>query len=460
MRGAAPATERLPALLDQRREVLSTFLAEEGERIARACHDMARAFARGGMLFPFGTAAAASDAAHVAVEFMHPVIVGKRALPAVATTNDVTGASDLAALARAGDIAMGIAHEADDAAVERFLAEARSRGLLTLALGPRAAATQADHRFSVPSDDPQIVQEVQETAYHVLWELVHVFFEHPGLLDDACITCGDVAVEGRVVGVRGRTAIIEKDGLREEVAVDLVEGVATGDLLLCHAGVALERLPERPASDPTPAQGAGDPTAFLYPFLEAEEADLDQVLADVRASTLRKGSDVLELQRGIDTDAVDVCARAVQDRLEAGGRLIAFGNGGSSTDAQDLTGDCLARGWPAVCLTNDVATVTAVSNDVGFDNAFGRQLIALAREGDVAVAITTSGSSPNVVAALEEARRRQMLTVAITGYDGGRLAELDWLDHLFVVRSDYVPRLQEVHATIYHLLLEAIGERR
>ena len=200
-------------------------------------------------------------------------------------------------------------------------------------------------------------------------------------------------------------------------------------------------------------------TEFLYPFLEAEETDLATVLADVEASTLRKGEDVIELRRQIDLAAVAECAAAVRARLERGGRLIAFGNGGSSTDAQDVTIDCRVRGWSAIALTNDVATVTAVGNDVGFENVFARQLIPLARPDDVALAISTSGSSPNVVAALEEAHRRGLLTCAITGYDGGRLRALDWLDHLFVVESDYVPRLQEAHATIYHLLLDAVGDR-
>ena len=202
-----------------------------------------------------------------------------------------------------------------------------------------------------------------------------------------------------------------------------------------------------------------DPTGFLYPFLGAEEKDLDTVLADVSASTVRKGTDVIELRRGIDLDAVAVCGRAIRERLERGGRLIAFGNGGSSTDAQDVVGDCLAHGWPAVALTNDAATITAVGNDVGYDKVFARQLIPLARAEDVALAISTSGSSPNVIAGLEEAHRRALLTCAITGYDGGRLRELHWLDHLFVAPSDYIPRLQEAHATIYHLLLEVIGER-
>ena len=200
-------------------------------------------------------------------------------------------------------------------------------------------------------------------------------------------------------------------------------------------------------------------TEFLYPFLESEKTDLATIVVDAEASTVRKGMDVTMLRRTIDLGAVAACADGVRARLQRGGRLIAFGNGGSSTDAQDLAADCCTLGWPAIALNNDPATITAVGNDVGFDKVFARQLIALGRESDIAVAISTSGSSANVVAGLEEANRRRMLTCAITGYDGGRLAELAWLDHLFVVHSDYVPRLQEAHATIYHLLLEAVGSR-
>jgi D-sedoheptulose 7-phosphate isomerase len=451
---AAPGRDHLAARIADRERALEVFFEREQARLASACHELARAFARGGTLVAFGTAAAATDAAHVAVEFMHPVIVGKRALPAIALSSDATGAARGSRLAGAGDIALAIAHGPPDPAVERFLEGARGRGAVTLVFGAAGSMPAADHGFAVASEDPQIVQEVHETAYHVLWELVHVFFEQPGLLDEACITCGDVAVEATVVAVRGATAIVERDGAREEVAVELVEDVREGDLLLCHAGVALERL----AAGVGETQG-DDPSGFLYPFMSSSApSDLDAVLADVSASSVRKARDAIELRGEIDLDAVRGCAAAVRERLQRGGRLIAFGNGGSSTDAQDLAADALARGWPALALNDDVATLTAVGNDVGFQNVFSRQLIPLARPADVAVAITTSGSSANALAGLEEARRRTLLTIGIAGYDGGRLAELDWLDHLFVVGSDYIPRLQEAHATIYHLILEAIGD--
>lgn len=221
-------TDRLRGLVDERERVLADFLAAHADALALACHAMARAFSAGGTLVACGTGAAASDAAHVAVEFMHPVIVGKRALSALAARE----------LARPGDIALGLVHGGRDPEVEELLARP---DLLTIALtGPERIA--ADFSFAVESDDRQIVQEVQETAYHVLWELVHVFFEHPGLLADACITCGDVAVEARVVAVSNGTATIEREGAREQVAVDFVDGVAVGDTVLCHAGVALERI--------------------------------------------------------------------------------------------------------------------------------------------------------------------------------------------------------------------------
>ncbi|MBA3822006.1 MAG: SIS domain-containing protein [Deltaproteobacteria bacterium] len=427
---AGAVSDRLSRLVAERESALLTFLEAEQDRLARACHDMARAFAQGGVLVPFGTGAAATDAAHVAVEFMHPVIVGKRALPAL-----------VGAGGRAGDIALVLAHRPADVAAREFLSSATARGMLTIAFG--ADAMDADHAFVVPSGDPAIVQEVQETAYHVLWELVHVFFDHPGLLEDTCITCGDVAVEADVVAVAGATATVQRGEAREEVAIDLLEDVRVGERLLCHAGVALEKL-------------EGDAASFLYPFMGAVESDLDAVLTDVRASTVRKGADATALRRSIDLGEIARCGAAIRAALEAGGRLLAFGNGGSATDAMDVAADVRALGLPAAALVDDVATITAVGNDVGFDNVFSRQLIPLARSGDVALAISTSGSSANIVAGLEEAHARGMLTCAITGYDGGRLAQLGWLDHLIVVRGDYVPRLQEAQATVYHLLLERL----
>ena len=178
-----------------------------GSGLARACHAMARSFARGGTLIPFGTGAAATDAAHVAVEFMHPVIVGKRALPAIAPTNDPTGASRLAPRLRAPTTSRS--------AISHGAGLTRARGVPRRGAPPRPADDRDDRRgrraagrrpraSPCPATTRRSCRRLQETAYHVLWELVHVFFEHPGLLDDACITCGDVAVQARVVAVAQR----------------------------------------------------------------------------------------------------------------------------------------------------------------------------------------------------------------------------------------------------------------
>jgi D-sedoheptulose 7-phosphate isomerase len=177
-------------------EVPDAFFAAESGRIAEACWAMARRFHAGGRLLAFGNGAWATDAQHVAVEFVHPVIVGKRALPALALTNNsaaLSGGADfarqLAVLARPQDIALGFSPDGGCANVLAALEQAKAQGLLTIGLaggdgGPFAGA-DLDVCFVVASHDPLAVQETHETLYHVLWELVHVFFEHEGLLRNA-----------------------------------------------------------------------------------------------------------------------------------------------------------------------------------------------------------------------------------------------------------------------------------
>jgi D-sedoheptulose 7-phosphate isomerase len=158
---------------------------------------------------------------------------------------------------------------------------------------------------------------------------------------------------------------------------------------------------------------------------------------------------------------------AIAGRLERGGKIVAFGNGGSATDANDLVADCVAppEGFepiPAVSLSAEPANITAIANDVGVEALFLRQLIAHARPEDVAVGISTSGGSANILSALAEARKRGMLTVGLVGYDGGRIVSERLTDHAVVVRSDYIPRIQEVQASVYHVLrvlLEELRER-
>ena len=176
-------------------------LARQAGAVAAACHAMAVRFHRGGKLIVFGTGGASADAQHVAVEFVHPVIVGKRALPAISLTTDVatvTGIAERAGveaifahqlryLAAPADIALGISVDGDNDSVLAGLLAARELGLLTIALvggdgGRTTRAHTADHVLAAASDDPRVIKEMHVTTYHILWELVHVFLEQPGVL--------------------------------------------------------------------------------------------------------------------------------------------------------------------------------------------------------------------------------------------------------------------------------------
>jgi D-sedoheptulose 7-phosphate isomerase len=203
-------------------------------------------------------------------------------------------------------------------------------------------------------------------------------------------------------------------------------------------------------------------THSLYPFLYEGDADVEAVVEQVRRSTADKAREVAELREWVVTAEerrLPACAASMARRFAGGGRLLAFGNGGSSTDAQALAATFLcpggdARPLPALALTNDIAVVTALCNDIGFDVVFSRQLAAFGRERDIAFGLSTSGNSPNLLRAFDEAARRGLLTVGIAGYDGGQMAERGGIDHLFVVPSSSVHRVQEVQTTLYHLLWE------
>ena len=203
----------------------------------------------------------------------------------------------------------------------------------------------------------------------------------------------------------------------------------------------------------------------LYPFLYEETTGFDAVLEAVRRSTAEKAAEIVAVRRTVAEQLgrqLEACAREMAARFSAGGRLFTFGNGGSSTDAAAVAGMFLAGGagarpLPALTLTADVAVLTALGNDVGFDVVFARQVAAMGRPGDIALATSTSGGSENVLRALEEARRRGLLTVGLAGYDGGRMAEAE-LDYLFAVPSASVHRIQEAQTTLYHVLWTLVQE--
>ena len=209
-----------------------------------------------------------------------------------------------------------------------------------------------------------------------------------------------------------------------------------------------------------------EPTNFLYPFIDAQEDDPKSLLADLAASAQAKAAESLALRRSTleaNTELIDSAAAEMARRFSTGGRLFTFGNGGSCTDcttlarlfAQPLVGEPL----PAWSLTADQAIMTALGNDVGFELVFARQLIARGKSGDIAIAMSTSGSSPNLMAAFKEARRRGMYTIGFAGYDGGAFAKSPDVDACFVVRSQSVHRIQESQALLGYQLWLAVHDR-
>jgi D-sedoheptulose 7-phosphate isomerase len=379
-------TAQIEQRLLARNKVLEWFFALEACRLAEACREMSERFLRGGRLLAFGRGPYATDAQHVSVEFVHPVIVGKRALPAL----DLSMAFEpwLKSLVQADDIVMGFGPPEGDQEVWGALDIARRRDAMTFAL-PGAGGSY----FCNPATaDPFIHQELVEILYHTLWETVHVFFEHREL--------------GHDVGEAG----------------------------------------------------------FLYPFLGKEKQETLDIVAEVAASIQMKVRDDARLRAQVakeESEKIGCAAVAMREHIDQGGKLIIFGNGGSATDANDWAIDCVMpppeyESIPAVSLSMEPANISAIANDVGTELIFQRQLIAQARPGDVAIAISTSGGSKNIVTALEEAKKRNLLTVALLGYDGGEVARRGLADFPLIVRSDYIPRIQEVQASIYHLIRETL----
>ena len=209
-----------------------------------------------------------------------------------------------------------------------------------------------------------------------------------------------------------------------------------------------------------------EPTNFLYPFIDAEEDDAKSLLADLAASAQAKASESLALRRSsleANADSLDRAASEMAHRFAAGGRLFTFGNGGSCTDSTTLAGlfarPPIGKPLPAWALTADPAILTALGNDVGFELVFARQLIARAKAGDIAITMSTSGSSPNLLRALAEARQRGLYTIGFAGYDGGAFADNPDVDTCFVVRSQSVHRIQESQALLGYQLWLAVHDR-
>lgn len=370
----------------QRNRLFEEFFSREALRLAGACREMAERFLRGGRLLAFGRGPYATDAQHVSVEFVHPVIVGKRALPALDLS--ILFRPWVQTILRPEDIVMGFGPPEGDPMVWATLQEARAQNAMTFAL----PGNEGSYALEPVTDDPFVHQEMIEILYHTLWETVHVFFEH------------------------------------RELGHDLGE------------------------------------TEFLYPFLGREKQGTDDLIGEVANSILMKVHDDAKLRDRVgreQSEQISNTALAIQERLQRGGKLILFGNGGSATDANDWAIDCVLppSGYqpiPAVSLSMESANITAVANDIGTDAIFLRQLIAQAQPEDIAVGISTSGGSRNIIMALDEARKRNLLTVALLGYDGGEILRRGLVDFPVVVHCDYIPRIQEVQASIYHIIRELV----
>src|SRR5271163_242986 len=386
----AQADSQLIAQIEERlllrNQIVEEFFAREAFRLAEACRAMSERFVIGGRLLAFGQGPYATDAQHVSVEFVHPVIVGKRALPALDIS--VLFRPWLEAILHPEDIVMGFGPPKGDDEIRSALEFAERKNALTFAL-PGVAGSYAVQEFT---DDPFIHQEMIEILYHTLWESVHVFLEHREL--------------GHDVGAAG----------------------------------------------------------FLYPFLGQEKQETTDLVSQVAASIKMKARDDSALREQVAREqagAIATAALAIHERALRGGKLIIFGNGGSATDANDWAIDCVLppesyRPIPAVSLSLEPANISAIANDVGTDVIFLRQLIAQARPEDVAIGISTSGGSRNIIMALEEARKRKLLTVALLGYDGGEIKRRQLADFPIVVQCDYIPRIQEVQASIYHIIRETL----
>jgi D-sedoheptulose 7-phosphate isomerase len=381
---------RLSAKIEERlllrNEIIGLFFSREARPLAEACHEMSERFLRGGRLLAFGRGACATDAQHVSVEFVHPVIVGKRALPAL----DLSMAFEpwLRAILTPEDIVMGFGPPEGDSEVGAALAWAGSQNAMTFAL----PGLEGSYALQPATQDPFIHQEMVEIFYHALWETAHVFLEHRAL--------------GQEVGQ----------------------------------------------------------SEFLYPFLGEKKQQTVDIVEDVAASILMKVQDDTQLRTQVakeQAEQIALTADEIHRRLVRGGKLILFGNGGSATDANDWALDCVLptsghRSIPAISLSMEPANITALANDVGTEVVFLRQLIAHARPEDVAIGISTSGGSRNIIMALGEARKRGLLTVALLGYDGGEILRCGLADLPIIVRSDYIPRIQEIQASVYHVIQETL----
>lgn len=209
--------------------------------------------------------------------------------------------------------------------------------------------------------------------------------------------------------------------------------------------------------------GAG---SFLYPMLDPQERDAPALLGDLARSAQSKARESAALRAtslSVLHEQLDRAADAMAQSFRGGGRLFCFGNGGSATDAAGLavlfTAPTSGRSFPARSLVADTAVLTALANDVGVDVVFSRQLLAHGRAGDIALGLSTSGGSANVLRAFDEAGRVGMTTVGLAGYGGGAMRTCQGLQHCLAVDAQSVHRTQEAQSAVAHALWQRVQLR-
>jgi len=319
---------------------------------------LARTFTAGGRLI-VSALDRPDHARHVAVEFVHPAITGAKSLPSFAVAPD-----DLDHIVRPDDAVLII--ESADAKLEQSPHRA-------LPANAQLLVTGADQT------EPELVR-----WYHVLWELVQLGLEHPGLTGGA-------------------------------------------------------------------ASVGGDPTNFLYPFLDAAEDDEPALLASMASSEAAKQAESAELATetlAVNAATVEAVAEQIGTAMAAGGTVFSIGNGGSACDAAQLTRLLQARGVRSMSLAEDPATLTALANDLGVARIFSRQVDASVRPGDVVVLFSTSGSSANLLSVLDLPVAAELTVVACAGYGGGPMTAHANVDHQLIIDSSSVHRIQEAQGVL------------
>lgn len=216
------------------------------------------------------------------------------------------------------------------------------------------------------------------------------------------------------------------------------------------------------------SRSAEDFSRSFYPFLHEGDREPQELMGELRFSLLEKARESVEVKSKFfeeNKDAILAASLQIAKSFHRGGKLLVCGNGGSSTDAQHVAVEFMhpvivgRKALPAICLTNDMAMVTAVANDVGFGDVFTRQIIALGREGDVLLGISTSGNSENLAHAFATARRMKLATVGFAGGDGGKMCDLrdkGLLDFCLTVPTSSIHRVQETHVALYHVMWDMV----